>query len=235
MGDLATGLGIGSAQGFMNMFSTIGANRRMKKFWDMQNRYNHPKEQVKRLREAGLNPALMYGKSASPGIAGDVGSPEKTDVPSLTEAGMFGAEKRRTEATTDNLLSAASVNANRNVLIAEKAKTEGEIAGKTKVEKDLLAANFHNSVEAAELMNQFTSEKILGQQLDNDFKDATMKRRIKDVFLRSRYINSQLTGQDKINALRQLEIELKRIGIERNDPWYFRIFARNPEIINYRP
>ena len=30
--------------------------------WKMQNAYNAPKQQMSRLKEAGLNPNLMYGK-----------------------------------------------------------------------------------------------------------------------------------------------------------------------------
>lgn len=48
--------------------------------WKMQNAYNTPFEQVKRLREAGLNPNLLYGNgSAATGNASDI-SP--ADVPS---------------------------------------------------------------------------------------------------------------------------------------------------------
>lgn len=44
--------------------------RRAVEMWNMTNTYNSPAEQRKRLEAAGLNPALMYGKAASPGIAG---------------------------------------------------------------------------------------------------------------------------------------------------------------------
>jgi hypothetical protein len=34
-------------------------------FWNMQNAYNTPLEQMRRLKEAGLNPNLMYGKGTT--------------------------------------------------------------------------------------------------------------------------------------------------------------------------
>ena len=37
------------------------------KFWRMQNEYNHPANQKKRIEQAGLNPALMYGKGGASG------------------------------------------------------------------------------------------------------------------------------------------------------------------------
>lgn len=44
------------------------------KWWNMQNEYNHPKQQIKRMVEAGLNPNLAYGNISSSN-AGDVGTP----------------------------------------------------------------------------------------------------------------------------------------------------------------
>ena len=34
------------------------------KMWEMTNQYNHPTQQMERLRQAGLNPNLVYGKGA---------------------------------------------------------------------------------------------------------------------------------------------------------------------------
>lgn len=41
-------------------------------FWNQQNEYNSPEQQIKRLREAGINPAVMYGGNAA-GAAGQAG------------------------------------------------------------------------------------------------------------------------------------------------------------------
>jgi len=39
----------------------VNANRQN---WQLQNEYNHPKQQMQRLKEAGLNPNLVYGNGA---------------------------------------------------------------------------------------------------------------------------------------------------------------------------
>lgn len=52
--------------------------------WHRQNEYNSPAAQMERFREAGLNPAFMYGKgSAGSGLAGAVPTtdPKKPDFP----------------------------------------------------------------------------------------------------------------------------------------------------------
>ena len=62
-------LGLMAAQGVLNTTTgllTANRNRR----WalqdrDYENAYNHPKQQMQRLREAGLNPNLVYGSGAA--------------------------------------------------------------------------------------------------------------------------------------------------------------------------
>lgn len=47
--------------------------------WLMQNHYNHPTQQMQRLKEAGLNPNLVYGNGA---VANSTSQPRSTDVKS---------------------------------------------------------------------------------------------------------------------------------------------------------
>ena len=73
---LITGLG-SLASTFLG---NIGSKRRQKladrqnvAFWKMQNEYNLPKNQMQRLKDAGLNPNLIYGSSPA-GASGSAGS-----------------------------------------------------------------------------------------------------------------------------------------------------------------
>lgn len=49
------------------------------RLWNMQNAYNDPRAQMERLRNAGLNPMLMYGSGAGAGGAGQASSINTTD------------------------------------------------------------------------------------------------------------------------------------------------------------
>lgn len=71
------GYGIGSSLG-----SNYDSNRAFNKqkdlnwqMWDAENAYNHPTQQMARLREAGLNPNLVYGSGATTLSASTKGSP----------------------------------------------------------------------------------------------------------------------------------------------------------------
>lgn len=54
--------------------------------WERENNYNHPKEQMKRLKAAGLNPDLMYGNGAA-GLQGGsisaLGAPASPMAPTM--------------------------------------------------------------------------------------------------------------------------------------------------------
>jgi hypothetical protein len=92
------------------------ADRQNIRFWNMQNQYNHPLAQMKRLQEAGLNPNLIYGSSVA-GATGSAGSiaPSKAapysianPVPSAVQTALapnqkklLGAQEIKTLADAD--------------------------------------------------------------------------------------------------------------------------------------
>lgn len=60
----ASGLLSGASQDYENLQAKLAAKRANQEqiaFWNMQNAYNSPVEQMARLKEAGLNPMLVYG------------------------------------------------------------------------------------------------------------------------------------------------------------------------------
>ena len=60
------------------------ADRQNLAFWNTTNKYNHPIEQMSRLKLAGLNPNLIYGQSVS-GATGNAGS-----QPAPSKAAPYG-------------------------------------------------------------------------------------------------------------------------------------------------
>ncbi len=67
---LAGGIGPGLFSLGSSLLTNKGAQRRQNlansqniEFWNMQNAYNDPSAQMARLKQAGLNPNLIYGQS----------------------------------------------------------------------------------------------------------------------------------------------------------------------------
>lgn len=94
---ISGGLIGGLASGLGSLF-TIGAQKRaattsfkrQKELFDYQNAYNTPAMQMKRLKDAGLNPALMYGQGTTGNATGFAG---------VQQAGVTGPELAQSVAS----------------------------------------------------------------------------------------------------------------------------------------
>lgn len=85
-------------------------------FWNLQQEYNSPQNQLIRLRNAGLNPLLMYGQSGVQNVA--TSQPNQPSQPSGSQASasftnpfqtaeylLLDAERRKKEAETKKISS----------------------------------------------------------------------------------------------------------------------------------
>lgn len=152
------GLGLGIVDTVANMYMTDRQNRlnreenernyeRNVEFWQMQNDYNHPAAQMQRLREAGLNPNLVYG---TPDIAGNnANAPEssKTHYERPNDIDMLGiAMNAQQFAKQDELMS----------LEIERAELENE---KIRIANELEAKNLGIFDEKFNLFKKDLDEK----------------------------------------------------------------------------
>jgi hypothetical protein len=103
---LSGGLPGAILSGASSLLTNRGARRRQQladdnniKFWNMQNEYNDPSQQMARLKKAGLNPALIYGSGATnTGVAGSIAPSKpspyniKDPTPSALDTMIKGAQ-----------------------------------------------------------------------------------------------------------------------------------------------
>lgn len=79
------------------------------KMWNLANEYNHPQQQMQRLMESGLNPALVYGDGATTlaahvGNVGNASAPaDNIKYPDLTSALMSALVMGQTKAQTSKI------------------------------------------------------------------------------------------------------------------------------------
>lgn len=104
-----------------DIVSTLLTNKANQDLWREQTEYNKPVNQVARLRQAGLNPALMYGSSASPGM---MSSPPSMSAPQMRITAMSDFQKQQQidnmEATNEN------IQVQNEILRAEAVKASNE-------------------------------------------------------------------------------------------------------------
>lgn len=110
--------------------------------WEMQNEYNSPRAQMERLKEAGLNPNLVYGNGAT-ATGGDVRGTapasykqEPLDFSPMQNAIYAGIDMQIKKANLDLLEVQKTVQTNNALLTAQKTAESIIKQAKTKFELD---------------------------------------------------------------------------------------------------
>lgn len=250
---LAAGLGL--VGGVMNSVGQSGQNRASRRFatqmygqqrydnlqdWHRENAYNSPIAQMQRLKEAGINPTAMLGKSASSGIAGQVKSADiKNPQFNNPEWGgslqylpnLFDFEVKQAQA--NNLEKQATTETQRQLLIAAQAqgtKADAEVKEATKA---IAIQSAEQDLKKKQADTQF--------QLDENERRAmlaggTMSEKMANV-QRIRIQNAKTADERKNlqamlkeiqtnTALKQYELKLRESNVYKDDGLLARIIAR---------
>lgn len=211
-------------------------------FWNMQNEYNSPQNQMKRFQEAGLNPNLIYGQGNS-GPASSIQTPDVQSVtyrspdlqnqqsllPNITS--MYDLELKA--AQTDNLRA-------QNTVIQEDALlrraqtiqtlTEGE---RKKLELGLATQLRETNVQVRqeELRKLRTGTDI---QIREDARRAALTsqslkesaERLKQMPLTRAETKARIENLQRSGVLQEIDIKLRKNGINPNDPAWQRIIGK---------
>ncbi|AXL15351.1 DNA pilot protein [Microviridae sp.] len=223
-------------------------------FWNMQNDYNSPQAQMQRLKAAGLNPHLIYGSSS--GGASGTASPIKTpDVQSaqfrtpewgnaISSAGtgflnsMYDYDIK--QAQLDNLRTDNTVKTQDALLKA--AQTQQTITTKNRGVFDLDLAKELRSVSA-----DAAREGLRRLKVDNMYKlDENERRAVSNIYsvreaterilnLRLnraktseeiKHIRQQAANLKRTGVIQELDIELRKLGVNPNHPMWSQILGR---------
>lgn len=218
--------------------------------WTRQNEYNHPSAQMARLREAGLNPNLVYGKgadnTASAVRSGSTGSwsPRAADIGAVGSAISGGLmnyyDVQMKQAQIDNFRVQNTVLAQDAAL---KAATTANVSQQTKKgEFDLGLANDLRTTSLDMAREQL---RKLQTGIDVDLQENERKAAMNSANLLTaaenvlkiraeranteaerRRINTSIDNLRKDARLKDLDIELKKNGIQPSDNIFMRILGR---------
>lgn len=166
------------------------ANRQNVEFWNMQNKYNTPKAQMERLKEAGLNPNLIYGSGqTNTGVAGSIAASKpapyniQNPVPAAIAAGMYTPQKAYVEAKTVSTIK------------------ESGIKG---VELDLAKGNLKNNLELNRIATENAAEALYQQKIKSNIASETERAIINQQI-------EKLANQKIINKNLNLDQEVKKL------------------------
>ena len=140
---LSSNAGVAGIQAGANFAQAMWQNTQNKKaatraynrevaLWNMNNEYNTPAMQVQRLKDAGLNPALVYGTGASVATGNSKGAahapqaaPAANPRFDLLSALQFGQDMKLKSAQTQQVeANSANMRAQTDVIKAQKDKLQ---------------------------------------------------------------------------------------------------------------
>lgn len=143
-----------------------------KKMFDYQNAYNTPKNQINRLKEAGLNPALMYGQGTTGNSIGSAPQTRYTpdesfDSSSLIQGVTQGAQMLLQKQQVNNLKAQQQETESRTLLntidATVKGGTKEEAKGLIKYQLENLKSDNKNKLQ--NLANSKVTNDILNKDL----------------------------------------------------------------------
>lgn len=226
--------------------------------WNMQNDYNSPTSQMARLREAGLNPNLVYGKGAD-NTAAPIKSPDaapfKHEPYRITDNPVqryFDTKMQLQQL--DNLKAANTVQVQEAILkaattantVAQTARSKFELGQAESMSTYVLEAAKENvrklqleqgSISATTDKTKADTRYTLNQDERAAAQNAATLKIAAETVLKMRaetanteqqrsLIREQIRSVQNDNELKKLDIELRKMGINPNDPAWMRITGR---------
>lgn len=188
-------LGFGSQQSANEQNMEIAKYNweQQKLMWREQNEYNKPSSQMARLKEAGLNPNLIYGNGSAA-----TGNSTSTPTPSVP----------RVEPLTNGSFLASAGQQIADQMRVDKL-ADAEIRNKDSLSKYNDTKNSHET-----LMMWLTEERALGQAIENT-KSELERDMLRDTYnTRRQYYEEQLNGLRLSNELSRLDNFYKSSTIE---------------------
>lgn len=223
----ATNVGLTSMTNAANeQAATVAYNRGIEQ-WNRENAYNSPTAQMERLKQAGLNPNLVYGGGATTLSA---------HSPSVPVAKVEGQKPFNLDLL-GMLQTAQSMRIAKDVSDVGINKTNAEILNLAQQNANLKSQDEVNKANAAYLAQQQLKSMAELKNLNLDFKQKQLNNDLMEssMSFRKKYFELQnMEMQEKINQLKtqtqglgyknetdayNLD-KLKTFGTPSNAPWY---------------
>ena len=206
-----------------------------KEMWRLNNEYNHPVEQMARLRKAGLNPNLVYGHGA---VGNTSGAAPTYKAPQLKAYTGYGDDFRQSAVNAYQVQNMVAQNDNlqeqnnslkAHTLLTKNKAIESRVDAQAKlIEKGIRARTADSIVKRAE-----NEVMLQGVALEKGLKESD----ILDIEKTAKQAGVQLTHKQIQNMERLIQIselkipqeikkaEMAKYGVTDQDNLVFRFIA----------
>lgn len=224
--------------------------------YHMQNEYNSPDAVMKRLKDGGLNPNLVYGNGATTEASNIKSASAPSWSPKAPEYDFGGAARQGISAYYDSEIKSATLDnlrAQNDVLVQEKylksaqigSTMENSILTGTKNQREIFDLDFkkelretsaevlRESLRALKTKTEISMEvnerqAILADQslLESTERILSMRATRANTEEEKKRIEQSIINLKKDARLKQLDIDMKKMGVQPGDELYQRVLMR---------
>ncbi len=188
VGDLF-GMGRGRRQNKQNRKNMLFQHQLDMQAFDYANRYNTPAQQMARLKDAGLNPALMYGQ----GTTGNAGTP-----PSSKPLPAFAEQPVDTSKAVQGMLNMGHLNYVNKQANHEKIKTQLSIIDRSVQEK------YQGPMQKALLDNALKDLNVKDSQIDKNYSGIELNNSVISLNETNENLNK---SKIELNGFQKLQVQ----------------------------
>lgn len=199
-------------------------------FWERQNQYNLPINQVARLKDAGLNPALMYGSGSGANTAGYLSSVPERKISGVDSLDLLGKQLavKRAEAEVDNLNANTDLQ-NRDANLRQQQTLNAQLEEiskkiqntKSEEELELFRAQKQDLIEQLKLTNANIKQ-------DTQLKADQQFNQVMSAF--QAYMSGNLSGKHMELVDSQIDELASRTGLNRAHAKHFAQLVANGKL-----
>lgn len=207
--------------------------------WNQQNEYNSPTAQMARLKAAGLNPNLVYGKGAdvisqqmprsSEPKAWSPSAPSMPQDRGLSD--YFQVQSQ--QATLDNLKAQNTVLANEAMLKRAQTIATMQDSEQGKFNLGLDMENRDSLNQMYDLKRESLQYNNVATWLRNDYyaktQDLNLEQTIQQIAesqQRTAESKQRVDNLIKSGKLQDFELQMNKSGVTKQDPIYWRVIAK---------
>lgn len=213
--------------------------------WEKQNQYNSPAQQMVRLREAGLNPHLIYGGGQPTNTASavqstptpswnpkapDVGAMLTSPVNAYLETRVFQAQQKQMAANLLKTLTEVDTKqfdlSQKERLADTQAAIMQEIATGKSIENVLnYDENIRRNLTTSQNLQQglYNMAKTMSDIQLQEMMLQKGNEEIKNVQQMREKVQAEINNLNKDGKIKDFEIQLNKAGLTKSDPYYFRV------------
>lgn len=204
-------------------------------FWNMQNRYNTPENQVQRYRAAGLNPNLIYGQG-TPGNATPIPAASRPDNRVTSQGDRISQALGSVNDHINTIQGVKQI----ELLDANIRRTESETQ-KIGLENKYLSETMGTRKSATEWdeankvsLWKINQTRMAIEQVKFEVAHGSKEAAIQAANLAVEKMQKELEGQALLNGLREIELQLNKIGIQKGDNIGWRLLGRLMNELNIK-